>query len=184
MHEWTCQWHSQPCTNSWTRDTSACMKPIDLSLPIAKDNNFTKSGQVHCELFAMETRYVFSSLETIIMMHPYPGYGMRVTPTTWYPSMCNALSHLFLCSDNGVAMFHRNALENHVFGCTPRFGGTRKCERGMERFVIVLNRRRADNASLCCSWNPTSSNANTSSRVRFVPTFTGHTLGRFGQSNT
>ena len=39
-------------------------------------------------------------------------------------------------------------------------------------------------ASYCCNWNPTSSNANTPSRATFVPTVTGHTIGRFGQSST
>lgn len=44
--------------------------------------------------------------------------------------------------------------------------------------------RRGDIASHCCSWNPTSSNVKTSSHVRFVTTFIGHTIGRFGQSST
>ena len=57
------------------------------------------------------------------------------------------------------------------------FGGTWKCKREMGRFVIVLNRPRGGNASFCCSWNLACSNANTSSLVRFVPTFTNHTLG-------
>ena len=81
--------------------------------------------------------------------------------------MCNALFHLFLRFDNGVAMYCQTALEKRVFRFAFGFGGTRKCKWGMGRFVIVLNQWHGDNASLYCIWNPTSSNANTSSHVIF-----------------
>ena len=59
-----------------------------------------------------------------------------------------------------------------------------KYEQWMEKVAIVENLRREDNASLCCSWNPTSSNATTSSFNRLGFIFTGHVSDTIGQSNT
>ena len=41
---------------------------------------------------------------------------MASTPTTLYPSTCNALSHLFLCSNNSVVVLRQMNLENMVVG--------------------------------------------------------------------
>ena len=41
-----------------------------------------------------------------------------------------------------------------------------------------------NNTSLCCSWNPASSNTKISSLDRLVPIFTCHVLDTIGQSNT
>ena len=54
----------------------------------------------------------------------------------------------------------------------------------MEKVAIVENLRRGDNTPLCCNWNPTSSNATTSSFDKLVFIFTGHVLGTIGQFNT
>ena len=95
----------------------------------------------------------------------------------------NAL-HLFLWSASGAVGLRHTVLPNLNVGWASGFGGIEKCERGMGRVAIVESLRRGDNASLCCSWNPTSSSAKTSSLDRLVPIFTGHVLGTIGQSNT
>ena len=117
----------------------------------------------------------------MVMMHLYPRYGMGSHQSNnTHPWVMHSP---ILCSGNDAAIFCRIAWANRVFRCAAGFGRTRKCKRGMGRFVIILNWRRGDNV-FCWRSNPTFSNANTSSRVRFVPAFTGDTLRRFGQSNT
>lgn len=89
----------------------------------------------------------------------------------------NALSHLILCFGNGVVVILQwTTLKNYVFGWAFWSAGTRKCEQGTGGLGIVSKWQRGDRASRCCSWNPTSSNAKTSSHVSFVPPFTCHTI--------
>ena len=66
--------------------------PLTL-LPTAIDDIF--AGQVHCRLFAMDTRYVSSSLETTVMMVRIQGKGWLFHPPR-IPFIINALSHMFL----------------------------------------------------------------------------------------
>ena len=94
------------------------------------------------------------------------------------------LSHLFLWFANGVVGLWHIVFPNLNVGWASGFGGIQKCERGMGSVAIVESLWRGDNASLCCSWNPTSSSVKTSSLDRLVPIFTGHVLGTIGQFNT
>lgn len=73
------------------------------------------------------------------------------------PFVCNALSHLFLCSSSDTNELRRIAFENHVLGWTLGFAKTWKCDWGMGRLGIVPKQRRGDMAWRCCSWKPTSS---------------------------
>ena len=116
------------------------------------------------------------------MMQPNPRYGMVVIPTTWYPSICNALSHLFMCSGNGAAILLQIALENRVVGWACGFVRTKFFDQGLGRLGIVPKQQNMDMASPSCNWKHASSNAKTS-HVRLVSTFTGHTIKRFGQSS-
>ena len=141
------------------------------------------------EYLQMEIMHVFSSSDTMVLMHLYPRYGMGVTPTTWYPLSpfipvlwwwcCHVPSHCLGKPCVRVRIWvwrniHASYTSMKKDLMWARDGG----------FVVVLNWQRGSNASFGCSWNPTSSNANTSSCVRFVPISTGHTLGRFGQSKS
>ena len=108
-------------------------------------------------------------------MNLYPRYGMAITPTTYYPSICNAISYLFLYSSSGAKKLRRGVgLKTEVCWNT-------KIQWGCEGWALHPN----DNVE---TWpydfvgpKPTSSNAITSSsHVRLIPTFIGHTLERFG----
>ena len=54
----------------------------------------------------------------------------------------------------------------------------------MGRDTIVESLRWGANTSLCCTWNPTSSSANTFSLDKLIPIFSGRMLGTRCQSNT
>ena len=153
------------------------MKPTDPSFPLPKTTFLQSLGKFIVEYLQWRQGMSSPLWKLWLWCIRIQGTKQGSHQPHKYLSMCNVLSQLFMCSGNDVAIFRQTTLENHVFG------GTHICEQGMGRFVIVPYRRRGDNASFCCSWNPTSSNVNTSSQVRFVPPFTCHTLGLFGQWN-
>jgi hypothetical protein len=119
-----------------------------------------------------------------LKMQPNPRHRMATTPTTQYPFICNALYQIFLCFGNGIAILQGIALENLVMGMSTwicwntkvwlKDGSVGHCTQTTTLWL----------AFHCCSKKPTSSNTKTFSRERFVPIFTSHTFGRFGQSNT
>ena len=65
-----------------------------------------------------------------------------------------------------------------------RFVETWNCVREMGLSNKEMNIRCGDIAPHYCNWNPASSSAKTSSRVRLVPSFTSHVEGTTGQSKT
>ena len=98
--------------------------------------------------------------------------------------MSPAHSHLFLWSAADAVGLRRTVFPNLNVRWAFGFNGTQKCKQGMGIVAIVRSLRRGDNASFYCSWNPTSSNAKTSSLNKLDPIFTGHVLGTIGKSNT
>ena len=76
-----------------------------------------------------------------------PECRMATTPTTQYPSICNAVCHLFLCFGNGAATLRQISLENLVVGWAFEFLGTWKCDWGMGGLGIVPKRQCWDMAS-------------------------------------
>lgn len=75
---------------------------------------------------------------------------MAMTPTTLYLSMCDALSHLIVCSSKGGAMLHETALENRVLGWAFGLGETWEFDSGMGWLGIVfINQHHNNNGSHC-----------------------------------
>jgi len=60
--------------------------------PLSLMTSLQSHGKCMCGIFPMDMKYVVSSLVTVVMTDPYPGYGMVVTPTTYYSSICDVLS--------------------------------------------------------------------------------------------
>ena len=77
-----------------------------------------------------------------------------------------------------------NCLENRLLGWTLEFARTWNVIGGWEGSTLYPKQWHGDMAWHCCNWKPMSSNTKASSCVRSFPTFTGYTMGKFGQSST
>ena len=60
MHECTCHWRNRPCTNTWTCNTNACIRPTDLFFPQPKTTYWQSPSK--CIMEYLQWRQCMSSL--------------------------------------------------------------------------------------------------------------------------
>ena len=108
--------------------------------------------------------------------------GWPLHPLTYYPSICDVLSHLFLCSSDCGEKLWWSAFEYRVLG--EHFGLME------HKNAVGAGDGKVGHCTQTMTWRQgvtlfqlTSSNAKTSWCVKLVPTFTSSTTGRSGQSS-
>lgn len=167
VHEWTCRWHSQPCRKTWKCSTNACRIPT------------VRTSPCHWRYFSKVKASAFWTRDEVSLLL-LRAYGYDPTVFKVWDSHCTyhiIRIHMQCALPFSCVLWHRchhittKDLRKPCVGVS-----TWVCwniEMRTEGWLVGLvpKWQCGDRASHCCSGNPTSSNAKTSSFVRFVPNF-------------